>query len=92
MDEVQSDTLKYFLDFRTNSLLGKRTLPRRQKFIGIMINMLCIYNGGFWFWLATILVGVERGFIKEGNGKIRIILWIFLQKPDRFHRLVTSLD
>jgi hypothetical protein len=85
MDKVQSDALKYFWDFaEPNSLLGRERYheddiyPDNDKHV--------VTTGGSGFGLATILVGVERGFIprKEAVKRLNHIM-DFLAKADRFH-------
>ncbi|MCY1692776.1 hypothetical protein OVA29_21940 [Exiguobacterium sp. SL14] len=64
MDKVQKDALKYFWDYaEPNSMLGRERYhedniyPDNDKHV--------VTTGGSGFGLATILVGVERGFIPE---------------------------
>ena len=85
MDKVQSDALKYFWDYaEPNSLLGRERYhedniyPDNDKHV--------VTTGGSGFGLATILVGVERGFIPRKEAVKRLtIMMNFLEKADRFH-------
>ena len=85
MDKVQKDALKYFWDYaEPNSLLGRERYhedgiyPQNDKHV--------VTTGGSGFGLATILVGVERGFVprKEAVKRLTVIM-DFLGKADRFH-------
>ena len=85
MDKVQKDALKYFWEFaEPNSLLGREryhedeVYPDKDKHV--------ITTGGSGFGLATILVGVERGFIPRKEAVKRLTKMMdFLEKSDRFH-------
>ncbi|UFH31963.1 beta-glucosidase [Chryseobacterium sp. C-71] len=83
MDKVQKDALKYFWDYaEPNSMLGRERYhedniyPDNDKHV--------ITTGGSGFGLATILVGVERGFISRKDAVKRLnTMMDFLAKADR---------
>ncbi len=85
MDLVQKQTLKYFWDFaEPNSLLAREryhedgVYPQNDAHV--------ITTGGSGFGLATILVGVERGFVPRKDAVKRLSYMMdFLAKADRFH-------
>lgn len=84
MDRVQRDALKYFWDFaEPNSLLGRERYhedgiyPQNDKHV--------VTTGGSGFGLATILVGIERGFVSRQEAVKRLnLIADFLAKADRF--------
>ena len=83
MDQVQKDALKYFWDYaEPNSLLGRERYhedniyPDNDKHV--------ITTGGSGFGLATLLVGVERGFVSRKEAVKRLThIMDFLAKADR---------
>ena len=83
MDRVQKDALKYFWDYaEPNSMLGRERYheddiyPDNDKHV--------ITTGGSGFGLATILVGVERGFVQRKEAVKRLShVWISWLKADR---------
>lgn len=83
MDKVQKDALKYFWEYaEPNSKLGRERYhedniyPDNDKHV--------ITTGGSGFGLATILVGVERGFIPRKDAVKRLTTMMdFLAKADR---------
>lgn len=85
MEKVQKDALTYFWDFaEPNSLMARERYheddiyPENDKNI--------VASGGTGFGLATILVGVERGFIDREEAVQRLHhIMDFLAKADRFH-------
>ena len=85
MDKVQKDALKYFWEYaEPNSLLGRERYhedniyPQNDKHV--------VTTGGSGFGLATVLVGVERGFIPRDEAVKRLnAMMDFLAKADRFH-------
>ena len=85
MDKVQKDALKYFWEYaEPNSLLGRERYhedniyPQNDKHV--------VTTGGSGFGLATVLVGVERGFIPRDEAVKRLnTMMDFLAKADRFH-------
>ncbi len=85
MDKVQQQSLKYFWDFaEPNSYLGRERY--HQDGIYPQNDAHVITTGGSGFGLATILVGVERGFIPRDEAVKRLShMMDFLAKADRFH-------
>lgn len=85
MDKVQQDALKYFWDFaEPNSLMGRERYHQDGIYPENDANV--VTTGGSGFGLATILVGVERGFIKREDAVKRLHhIADFLAKADRFH-------
>lgn len=83
MDRVQKDALKYFWDYaEPNSKLGRERYhedniyPDNDKHV--------ITTGGSGFGLATVLVGVERGFVPRREAVKRLtVMMDFLAKADR---------
>ncbi|KMQ64692.1 periplasmic beta-glucosidase [Chryseobacterium angstadtii] len=83
MDRVQKDALKYFWDYaEPKSMLGRERYhedniyPDNDKHV--------ITTGGSGFGLATLLVGVERGFIPRKEAVKRLThMMDFLAKADR---------
>jgi len=85
MDKIQKQTLKYFWDFaEPNSLLGRERY--HEDGIYPQNDAHVVTTGGSGFGLATILVGVERGFIPRKEAVKRLTHSMdFLAKADRFH-------
>lgn len=83
MDRVQKDALKYFWDYaEPKSMLGRERYhedniyPDNDKHV--------VTTGGSGFGLATLLVGVERGFIPRKEAVKRLThMMDFLAKADR---------
>lgn len=85
MDRVQQDALKYFWDYaEPNSLLGRERY--HQDGIYPQNDAHVVTTGGSGFGLATILVGVERGFVPRAEAVKRLNhIMDFLAKSDRYH-------
>lgn len=85
MEKVQKDALKYFWDFaEPNSLLARERY--HQDGIYPENDAHIVATGGTGFGLATILVGVEKGYIKREDAVKRLHkIMDFLAKSDRFH-------
>ena len=85
MDKVQQQSIKYFWDFaEPNSLLAREryhedgVYPQNDAHV--------ITTGGSGFGLASIIVGVERGFIPRAEAVKRLThMMDFLAKADRHH-------
>lgn len=92
MDRVQKDALKYFWDYaEPNSKLGRERYhedniyPDNDKHV--------ITTGGSGFGLATVLVGVERGFVPRREAVKRLtVMMDFLAKADRHKGSLVTLD
>ena len=84
MDRVQNDALKYFWDFaEPNSLMGRE---RYHEDFYPKNDANVVTTGGSGFGLMTILVGVERGFIRRSEAVKRLThIADFLAKADRHH-------
>ena len=83
MTQVQQDAFKYFWDWANpNSKLAReRYLVENPSFEANIVT-----TGGSGFGLATVLVGVERGFIPREEAVKRLnTMMDFLAKADRFH-------
>ncbi len=85
LDKVQQQTLKYFWDFaEPNSLLGRERY--HEDGIYPQNDAHVITTGGSGFGLATIIVGVDRGFVKREDAVKRLHhMMDFLAKADRYH-------
>lgn len=84
MDRVQRDALKYFWDYaEPNSLMGRE---RYHEDFYPKNDANVVTTGGSGFGLMTILVGIERGFIKRDEAVQRLThIADFLAKADRHH-------
>lgn len=84
LDKVQQQSLKYFWEYaEPNSMLGRERYhedniyPHNDKHV--------VTTGGSGFGLATILVGVERGFVPRKEAVKRLnTMMDFLAKADRY--------
>ena len=85
MEKVQKDALKYFWDFaEPNSLLGRERY--HQDGVYPENDSHVVTTGGTGFGLATILVAVDRGYVKREDAVKRLHhIMDFLAKADRFH-------
>lgn len=85
MDRVQKQTLKYFWDFaEPNSLLARERY--HEDGIYPQNDAHVITTGGSGFGLATILVGIDRGFVARRDAVKRLShMMDFLGKADRYH-------
>lgn len=84
LDRVQRDALKYFWDFaEPNSLLGRERY--HQDGIYPQNDAHVVTTGGSGFGLATIIVGIDRGFIPRQEGVRRLShMMAFLASADRY--------
>lgn len=84
LDRVQKDVLKYFWDFaEPNSYLARERYHEDQ--IYPQNDAHVITTGGSGFGLATILVGVERGFVSRKAAVQRLsVMMDFLARADRY--------
>lgn len=84
LDRVQRDALKYFWDFaEPNSLLGRERY--HEDGIYPQNDAHVVTTGGSGFGLATIIVGIDRGFIPRAEGVRRLThMMDFLASADRY--------
>ncbi|WKS94879.1 glucoamylase family protein [Riemerella columbina] len=84
MDEVQRQTLKYFWDYaEPHSMLARERYHEDHIYPENDQNI--VTTGGSGFGIATILVGVERGFVPRQEAVERLHKMAdFLSKADRF--------
>ena len=85
MDLVQQQSIKYFWDFaEPNSLLARERY--HEDGIYPQNDAHVITTGGSGFGLASIIVGVERGFISRSEAVKRLShMMDFLAQADRHH-------
>ena len=83
MDLVQERTFKYFWDYaETNSGAARE----RYHVDNPALNQNVVATGGSGFGLMAILVGIERGYITDNEGLIRLTQILdFFENADRFH-------
>lgn len=84
LDRAQRDALKYFWDYaEPNSLLARERFHEDD--IYPQNDKNTVTTGGSGLGLATILVGVERGFVPRAEAVKRLDhIADFLAKADRF--------
>lgn len=85
MDEVQSQTFKYFWDFAepNSGLARERYHPNG---VYPLDDSHIITTGGTGFGVMALLVGIERSFITREEGMQRLSQIVeFLESADRFH-------